>query len=127
MTSLPVANKQQSNRPSHWSTEPDDLEEARDEFLEAMSALTGQQHDPSIPVKPIVFIRDARLLHLVEYPAGKGEYYCWNTISDEIWKIVRPTRLDEILESLMTNDGEGMDFQSLDPTRSAEHKEVHMP
>lgn len=121
------AEKQMLNAPSHWSIKPEDLEDAGEEFLEVMSALTGQQYDPSIPVRPIVFLRDPRLLYLVEYPAGKGEYYGWNTISGEIWKILRPTSLDKILESLMADDGEGMDLQSLDPTRGVEYKKVDMP
>ncbi|KAI4137076.1 MAG: hypothetical protein LQ341_005294 [Variospora aurantia] len=101
--------------PSHWSTHPDDLEEARDEFTEAISVLTGRPYDPNKLVKPILYLRDSTLIHLVEYPSGKGEYYFWNTISDNIWKVRQPKYLDAILQSLKVNNGKDMDLISLDP------------
>ncbi|KAL9031986.1 MAG: hypothetical protein Q9196_000059 [Gyalolechia fulgens] len=116
----------QSVVPWFWSFDPDDLQEARDEFVDAISSLTGKQY-PDKPVKPILHIRDGSPAHVVEYPEGTGNYYFWNLISDEVWRIRHPTKLPEILESLKALDRADMDLESLDPQGGTEYVKADIP
>lgn len=64
---------------------------------------------------------------MVEYPEDTGNYYFWNLISDEVWKIRRPTKLDEILECLKAYDRADMDFESLDPKGGTKYMKADIP
>ncbi|KAL9016896.1 MAG: hypothetical protein Q9185_005751 [Variospora sp. 1 TL-2023] len=116
-----------SNAPYFWSFDPDDLNEARDEFVDAVSMLTGRQWDPRKPVEPILHIRDGSPGHLVEYPAGTKDYYFWNLISGEVWKIRRPTKLADILESFKDYYRANLDMVSLDPDGGTKSVKVDIP
>ncbi|KAL8893852.1 MAG: hypothetical protein Q9192_004855 [Flavoplaca navasiana] len=81
----------------HWHNDPESLEDCRDEFL---FALTGVEEDINNIVKPLLYFNNGGCNYLVEYPAGSCEYYIYGGISDEIFRIEKPTQLDDIIDEL---------------------------
>ena len=64
-------------------------------------------------VTPLLTLLGASPIHLVKYPASKGVYYFWNSISDEVWKIHKPSKLADILPLLKDPNMAGIEIESL--------------
>ncbi|KAL8863113.1 MAG: hypothetical protein Q9178_000487 [Gyalolechia marmorata] len=94
----------------HWRNKPEDLEDCKDEFI---CAITGVDPDFNGQVKPLLYRNDGSCSYLVEYPTDSREYYMFCAISEEIWKIHRPTRLDDIIVELGKPKWVGIDMRSL--------------
>ncbi|KAL8751837.1 MAG: hypothetical protein Q9199_006157, partial [Rusavskia elegans] len=81
----------------HWRNSPEWLEDCEDEFLWAMTGI--EQDSPGI-VKPLLYYNEGTCSYLVEYPTGSCQYYMFNSITSEIFKIMEPTLLDDIIVEL---------------------------
>ncbi|KAI4250392.1 MAG: hypothetical protein L6R42_008720 [Xanthoria sp. 1 TBL-2021] len=81
----------------HWRNNPEWLEDCDDEFLWAM---TGIEQDSNGIVNPLLYYNDGTCSYLVEYPTGSCQYYIFNSITSEIFKIKEPTLLDDIVVEL---------------------------
>ena len=93
----------------HWHNDPESLEDCQDEFL---FALTGVEEDVNNIVKPLLYFNNGGCNYLVEYPAGSCEYYIYGGISDEIFKIYHPTKLDDIIDELGKRTWKGIKMES---------------
>lgn len=94
----------------HWRNSPEWLEDCEDEFLWAM---TGIEQDSNGIVKPLLYYNDGTCSYLVEYPTGSQQYYIFNSITSEIFKIKEPTQLDDIIEELGKPKMKGINMESL--------------
>ncbi|KAL8662240.1 MAG: hypothetical protein Q9168_008290 [Polycauliona sp. 1 TL-2023] len=106
MTSTPV--KLPAGR--HWRNEPKWLEDCEDEF---MWAYTGEEQDANGAVKPLLYLHDGSCSYLVEYPTNSRQYYMFNSVSSEIFRIQEPTKLDDIIEELGKPKRKGIKMESL--------------
>ncbi|KAL9023115.1 MAG: hypothetical protein Q9180_008381 [Flavoplaca navasiana] len=93
----------------HWHNDPSSLEDCRDEFL---FALTGAEEDINNIVKPLLYFNNGGCNYLVEYPAGSCEYYIYSGISDETFRIEKPTQLDDIIDELGKRTWKGIQMES---------------
>lgn len=81
----------------HWRNDPESLEDCEDEFLWAFAGI--EQYSPGI-VKPLLYYNDGTCRYLVEYPTGSCQYYIFGAVSSGIDKILKPTKLDDIIVEL---------------------------
>ena len=93
----------------HWRNDPESLEDCEDEFL---WAFTGIEQDSNGIVKPLLYYNNGSCINLVEYPRGSCQYYIFNGISDEIFKIHHPTNLDDLIEELGKPGWKGIKMES---------------
>ena len=49
---------------------------------------------------------------LVECPESK--YYIWNELSDDVWEVVAPTKLEDIVPKLGDRNLKGMTLKALE-------------
>lgn len=94
----------------HWHNDPESLSDCRDEFLFAM---TGVEEDVNNIVKPLLYFNNGGCNYLVEYPAGSSEYYIYGGISDEIFRIEEPTKLDDVIDELGKRTWKGIRMESI--------------
>ena len=94
-----------------WSNKPEDLQDCVDDFL---WALKGEEEDSKGLVNPLLFHNDGTCSYLVEYPTNSREYYMYSAVSDGIWKIDRPTKLDDIIKELGKKSLNAIDMRSLE-------------
>lgn len=93
--------------PPGWSAHPAHLWRASKGFPKSSYGI-----DESLPVIPIVVDRGACPLCLVECP--EGTYYLWNQMSDDVWEVVSPARLEDIVPKLNDPDLKGMEIRELE-------------
>ncbi|KAL8995139.1 MAG: hypothetical protein Q9169_005082 [Polycauliona sp. 2 TL-2023] len=94
----------------HWRNKPEWLENCEDEFI---WAYTGHEQDANGVVKPLLYLHDGSCSFLVEYPTDSREYYMFNSLTSEIFKIQHPTKLDDIIEELGEPKWKGIKMESL--------------
>ena len=99
-----------SRIPFGWSADPKDLDKASTYFPKTAYGINSK-----FAVEPLLVELGPNATYLVECPQGKGTYYLWNEISDEVWKFVTPARLEEILPLLVNPNLKGLDIQPLEP------------
>ncbi|KAI4220483.1 MAG: hypothetical protein L6R36_007585 [Xanthoria steineri] len=94
----------------HWHNDPESLENCEDEFL---WAFTGIEQDSNGIVKPLLYLNDGTCSFLVEYPTNSRQYYMFNSVTTEIFRIQKPTKLDDIIEELGKPKWKGIAMESL--------------
>ena len=51
---------------------------------------------------------------LVECPPGK--YYLWNELSDDVWEVLAPTKVEDIVPKLGNPELNGLTLKALNTT-----------
>lgn len=93
--------------PKGWSTDSADLEDIEEEFPKSLYDIKS-----SLPVKPIIIDIGASPTCLVECP--EGTYDLYNLLSEFVWKVLAPSKLEEIVPKLTSPSRKGLKLKWLE-------------
>ena len=68
------------------------------------------------PVRPLL-VEERGRKHLVEYPEFEGTYCFWDEYKDNLWQVVKPVKLDDLL-ACVNVDWNGIYIDALLPANT---------